>query len=128
MGNEISIFAHRGGPARGPANTLCAFKRAVDDGANGFECDVALTRDGEPVVIHKSFHTDRISKLIQQRGKLGELTWAELRQLKTNGEQIPHLDDVLSFVSQHSVQCFIEPKVTSIALIHRIVSGVSQHD
>lgn len=127
MRNKIRILAHRGGPTRAPANTICAFKRAIDDGADGFECDVALTRDEEPVVIHKSFYTNRITKIVHQKGKLDELTWAELKLLRTNGEQIPHLDDVLDFVVQHPVECFIEPKLVSDRLIERIISGISQN-
>lgn len=46
------IIAHRGASALAPENTLAAFKRAIDDGAEGIEFDVRLTRDGVPVVIH----------------------------------------------------------------------------
>lgn len=35
-----------------PENTLAAFKRAIDDGADGIELDVRLSSDNIPVVIH----------------------------------------------------------------------------
>lgn len=47
------LFAHRGGAALAPENTLEAFRRAVENwGADVLEMDVRLTRDGELVVIH----------------------------------------------------------------------------
>ncbi|HEX8633888.1 MAG TPA: glycerophosphodiester phosphodiesterase [Pyrinomonadaceae bacterium] len=46
------IIGHRGASAVAPENTLAAFVRALDDGADGIEFDVRLARDGVPVVIH----------------------------------------------------------------------------
>ncbi|MEO8648247.1 MAG: glycerophosphodiester phosphodiesterase [Acidobacteriota bacterium] len=46
------IVGHRGASAYAPENTLAAFRRAIDDGAEGLEFDVRLSRDGVPVVIH----------------------------------------------------------------------------
>ena len=46
------IIGHRGASAIAPENTLAAFKRAIQDGADGIEFDVRLSQDGVPVVIH----------------------------------------------------------------------------
>ena len=46
------IIGHRGASALAPENTLAAFARALDDGADGIELDVRLAKDGVPVVIH----------------------------------------------------------------------------
>ncbi|MBP7775895.1 MAG: glycerophosphodiester phosphodiesterase [Acidobacteria bacterium] len=46
------VFGHRGGARLGPENTLTAFRRAMAAGADGFECDVRLSADAVPVVIH----------------------------------------------------------------------------
>jgi glycerophosphoryl diester phosphodiesterase len=46
------IIAHRGASAHAPENTLAAFERALEEGAEGVEFDVRLTRDGEAVVFH----------------------------------------------------------------------------
>lgn len=46
------VIAHRGDSAHAPENTLAAFTRAVEVGAEGIEFDVRLTRDGEAVVFH----------------------------------------------------------------------------
>ena len=46
------VLAHRGGAALRPENTIAAFDHGAALGADGFECDVHLSLDGEPVVIH----------------------------------------------------------------------------
>ncbi len=46
------IIGHRGASAIAPENTLAAFTRAIQNGADGIEFDVRLSQDGVPVVIH----------------------------------------------------------------------------
>ena len=46
------VFAHRGGRALGPENTLPAFDAGMAAGADGLELDVHLSADGSVVVIH----------------------------------------------------------------------------
>lgn len=45
-------FAHRGFSGKYPENTMLAFEKAVEIGADGAELDVQLTKDGEVVIIH----------------------------------------------------------------------------
>jgi len=46
------VFAHRGSSQAHPEHTLGAYLRAIDEGADGLECDVRLTRDGQLVCVH----------------------------------------------------------------------------
>lgn len=46
-------FAHRGGAAHAPENTLEAFSVALEMGASGLESDVWVTADGVPVLAHE---------------------------------------------------------------------------
>ncbi|MBQ6357559.1 MAG: glycerophosphodiester phosphodiesterase, partial [Clostridia bacterium] len=46
------ILGHRGASGYAPENTLEAFRLAMDMGADGFELDVHLSRDGELIVMH----------------------------------------------------------------------------
>lgn len=46
------LIAHRGGALLAPENTLPAFAEAARRGYRAVECDVALTRDGVPVLLH----------------------------------------------------------------------------
>jgi glycerophosphoryl diester phosphodiesterase len=69
------VIAHRGASASAPENTLPAFELAVRQGADAFELDVRLTRDGAPVVIHDAT-LDRTTSLT---GPVRARTLAELR-------------------------------------------------
>jgi glycerophosphoryl diester phosphodiesterase len=70
-----NIIAHRGASAVAPENTLSAFRMARDVGADGFETDVQLTRDGVPVIAH-NYSIDAVS---DGSGLISEMTYAELR-------------------------------------------------
>ena len=61
-----TVFAHRGASGVRFENTLKAFEKAVDQGADGIELDVQLTEDGVPFVIHDpgSFRLAGIRKMI----------------------------------------------------------------
>ena len=48
----MQIVAHRGATEDATANTMLAFQRALDLGADAIECDVRLTRDQVPVLAH----------------------------------------------------------------------------
>ncbi|GGK32871.1 glycerophosphoryl diester phosphodiesterase [Pilimelia terevasa] len=71
------VFAHRGASAAQPENTLAAYERAFADGADGVECDVRLTRDGHLVCVHDR----RVDRTSDGRGRVSQLTLAELRAL-----------------------------------------------
>ncbi|MDQ1638922.1 MAG: glycerophosphoryl diester phosphodiesterase [Pyrinomonadaceae bacterium] len=70
------IIGHRGASALAPENTLAAFSRALEDGADGIEFDVRLSRDRVPVVIHDAT-LKRTGKLDR---RVDELDASELQQ------------------------------------------------
>jgi glycerophosphoryl diester phosphodiesterase len=69
------VIAHRGASAGAPENTLEAFQLAVRQGADGFELDVRVTRDGAAVVIHD----ERLDRTTDLTGPVRARTLAELR-------------------------------------------------
>jgi glycerophosphoryl diester phosphodiesterase len=71
------VFAHRGSSAALPEHTLDAYLRAIDEGADGLECDVRLTRDGHLVCIHDR----RLDRTSNGRGRVSAATLAELDRL-----------------------------------------------
>jgi glycerophosphoryl diester phosphodiesterase len=71
------VFAHRGSSAILPEHTLAAYLRALDEGADGLECDVRLTRDGHLVCVHDR----RLDRTSNGRGRVSAHTLAELDQL-----------------------------------------------
>ena len=71
------IIAHRGASSRAPENTLAAFRRAIDDGADGVEFDVRLSKDGVPVVIHDA----TLGRTAGIKKRVADLTAEELSRL-----------------------------------------------
>jgi glycerophosphoryl diester phosphodiesterase len=71
------VFAHRGGSKLAPENTLAAFANARVLGCDGIECDVHLSRDGVPVVIHDK----TVDRTTDGTGPVSGFTADELSQL-----------------------------------------------
>lgn len=86
---ETQVVAHRGASADAPENTVSSFEEAVRTGAPATECDVRLSRDGRPVVIHDST-LDRTTALS------GPVAAVDHRALIDAG--VPDLDQVAELV------------------------------
>jgi glycerophosphoryl diester phosphodiesterase len=71
------VFAHRGSSAALPEHTLAAYRHALDEGADGLECDVRLTRDGHLVCVHDR----RLERTSNGRGRVSTRTLAQLAEL-----------------------------------------------
>jgi glycerophosphoryl diester phosphodiesterase len=71
------VVAHRGSSAALPEHTLGAYLRAIDEGADGLECDVRLTRDGHLVCIHDR----RLDRVSNGTGRVSRYGLAELDEL-----------------------------------------------
>ena len=71
---EIQVIAHRGASAEEPEHTLAAYLRAVEQGADGIECDVRLTKDGV-LVCH---HDRRIDRTSTGRGVVSAMRFDDL--------------------------------------------------
>jgi len=71
------FFAHRGGSALAPENTLVAFERGLSYGADALETDVHTTRDGEIVVIHDA----TVDRTTNGSGPVAAYTLDELQGL-----------------------------------------------
>jgi glycerophosphoryl diester phosphodiesterase len=68
------VVAHRGASAHRAEHTLAAYALALEQGADGLECDVRLTRDGHLVCVH-----DRtVNRTSSGRGVVSELTLATM--------------------------------------------------
>ncbi|HYT10016.1 MAG TPA: glycerophosphodiester phosphodiesterase family protein [Mycobacteriales bacterium] len=74
-GDRPLVFAHRGSSYALAEHTLGAYLRAIDEGADGLECDVRLTRDGHLVCVHDR----RIDRTSSASGVLSEFDLDDLR-------------------------------------------------
>ncbi len=99
---RLLVFGHRGAREQAPENTLPAFARAAEIGADGVELDVQLSLDGAPVVMH-DFTVERTTN---GSGEVSKMTLAALRELDAGatfsggfaGARIPTLDEVFEAV------------------------------
>ncbi|MET8942917.1 glycerophosphodiester phosphodiesterase [Streptomyces sp. NPDC004542] len=86
----VTAVAHRGDPYRFRENTLGSLSSALEQGADAVECDVRLTRDGVPVLLHD----DTLKRLWGQDRPLRSLSADEVRGLTAGG--VPTLVDALA--------------------------------
>jgi len=116
----VGIYAHRGASAEFPENTLAAFRRALELGAEAIDVDVHLSADGVPVVIHDQ----TVDRTTDGSGAVHELTVAELQALDAGGgERIPTLGDVLELV-EDKLHVVIDLKVGRAAdAVLRAIQG-----
>ena len=77
MGESPLVFAHRGSSACCPSTPCRPTCKALDEGADGVECDVRLTRDGHLVCVHDR----RLDRTSNGRGRVSRHTLAELDAL-----------------------------------------------
>ncbi|WP_297418528.1 glycerophosphodiester phosphodiesterase family protein [Thermococcus sp.] len=100
MEGKTLVLGHRGYSAKYPENTLLAFKKAIEAGADGIELDVWLTRDGEIVVIHD----ETVDRTSNGSGRVKEMTLEELKVLDFgDGERIPTLEEVFETIPEDAV-------------------------
>jgi glycerophosphoryl diester phosphodiesterase len=96
------VFGHRGAKAYAPMNTIPAFELAAQQGADGAELDVHLSRDGNPIILH-DFSVDATT---DGSGLARTMTLAQLKDLDAGGwfgdafrgVRIPTLDEVFEAV------------------------------
>lgn len=78
-------IAHRGAGKLAPENTLAAFELGWRHGWRAFECDVKLSADGVPFLLHDA----TLERTTNGHGVAGELAWDALARLDAGGWHSP---------------------------------------
>ncbi len=88
------LLGHRGARLAAPENTLPAFELALEQGCDGFEFDVRLTRDEQPVICHDAM----LARRSVRRSTYVELCDRLARKRPPTPQKtlLPSLDDVLA--------------------------------
>ena len=117
-------IAHRGAGKLAPENTLAAFRLGASHDYRMFECDVKLSSDGVPFLLHDSTlqrTTDAKARLPSARSTVaGDWPWRELSQLDAGGwhspgfagEPLPTLDAIATFCLGNGLLLNLEIKPT----------------
>jgi glycerophosphoryl diester phosphodiesterase len=109
-------IAHRGAGRLAPENTLAAFRLGAQYGYRAFECDVKLSADGLPFLLHDT----TLDRTTPERGVAAERPWSELSRLDAGGwhsrsyagEPPPSLEAIARFVQHNGHALNIELKPT----------------
>jgi glycerophosphoryl diester phosphodiesterase len=104
----MKIYAHRGFSYKYPEATRAAYQGAIEVGADGFECDVRLTKDGIAVC----FHDRNTMRIAGVRRSVASLSLEELRGIT----EVMTLEELLELAKLNGKQVLIETK-------HPVLSG-----
>jgi len=99
------IFAHRGASGYAPENTLAAMKKAIELGTKAIELDIHSV-EGELYV----YHDRRLDHKSNGSGLISDVSREYLKSISVEGEPIPTLWEVMSYLSQHNCLVNIELK------------------
>jgi glycerophosphoryl diester phosphodiesterase len=108
--------AHRGAGALAPENTLAAFREGARHGYRAFECDVKLSADDVPFLLHDA----TLQRTTTERGVAAERSWSELSRIDAGsrhsrayaGEPLGSLEAIARFVRGNGFALNIEIKPT----------------
>lgn len=132
-GDAAFIASHRGGAAIAPENTLPAIASALSSGFDYVEVDVALTADGEPVLMHDA----TVDRTTDGHGRLASLTLAEVRALDAGswfdpaykGTPVPTFQEFLDTLGGAGGRAMIELKGEWDAdAVARAIAEVTQRE
>lgn len=109
-------IAHRGAGKLAPENTLAAFRVGAGHGYRAFECDVKLSADGVPFLLHDA----TLERTSSGHGTASRLTWDELSRLDAGawhsrafaGEPVARLDGIAAYCIRNGFALNIEIKPT----------------
>ena len=99
----MKIYAHRGSSIAHPELTMAAYKAAVDEGADGFECDVRITKDNQLVLWHDA-DMQRVA------GNSARIADSTLKEIKSHYRQAITLDELLILARDNKKELAIETK------------------
>lgn len=109
-------FAHRGAGKLAPENTLAAFRVGASNGFRAFECDLNVSADGEPFLMHDA----ELRRTTGADGLASDRCWGDLSRLDAGGwhgpvfagEPVPHLGAIARFCRRRGLALNIEIKPT----------------
>jgi glycerophosphoryl diester phosphodiesterase len=107
-------IAHRGAGKLAPENTLAAFRVGAAHGYRAFECDVKLSADGVPFLLHDA----TLQRTTSGHGPASALAWGELSRLDAGawhsrafaGEPLPSFAAIARYCLRNAFALDVEIK------------------
>src|SRR5512145_443441 len=133
-GQKPYAIAHRGNSSVAPENTITAFTKAIEAGADYFELDVQLSADDSLMLMHDA----TLDRTTDGTGDLASMTYASLRLLDAGlwfntsfaGEKIPTLREAVMLAknSPNSIKVVIEIKSSQATIVAKVVQLIQSLD
>jgi glycerophosphoryl diester phosphodiesterase len=129
---SVYVIAHRGAHQGIPENTLAAYRKAIELGADFVEIDVRTTKDGKCISIHN--RTVDAYTVDGTRGKVSDFTLPEIKSLdigsrvdpKWSSERVPTLDEILK-LCKGKIGIFLDLKDASIDEVAHQIKAHGMH-
>ena len=118
----MKIYAHRGSSIQHPELTLTAYKAAVDEGADGFECDVRLTKDNQVIL----WHDPDMQRIAGYSARIADTNLKEIKRLYP---QTMTLEELLILARDNKKELAIEtkhPVPTGSAVEKKVIALLKQ--
>ncbi len=131
---STKIIAHRGGASLAPENTLAAFSKAIEIGADYFELDVRVSKDDSLMIIHDA----TIDRTTNGSGNVSSTYYLHLRYFDAGswfgpqfaGEKIPTLAEALDLAlgAPYEIGVVIEIKADTPTIVERVLAEVQKRN
>ena len=119
------VMAHRGASSEAPENTLIAFSKAVEIGADYIEFDIRLTKDNEIIIMHD----ENTKRTTGYDGLIKDMTLSELKKLNCGNEaidaEIPTLEEIINLKRGNTK---LQIEMCSLGLIEPLYSLLKKYD
>ncbi|TBL71390.1 glycerophosphodiester phosphodiesterase [Paenibacillus thalictri] len=107
-------LAHRGASQHAPENTLAAFYKGIEMGANGLETDLRYSKDGTIFLLHD----EMLDRTTNGTGSSSNYTWKELQELDAGswfsaeyaGERLVSFESFIYIFGRKPLQLVLELK------------------
>jgi glycerophosphoryl diester phosphodiesterase len=122
--HKFIVIAHRGDHVEVPENTLAAYEYAIKNGVDFVEIDLRTTKDSMLVIMHD----DTVDRMTNGKGKISDLTYAEVRKLKVIDKRkhsmktytVPSFEEVLQ-TCRNKIYIYLDFKDASVKQSYNLI-------
>ncbi|ASJ15625.1 glycerophosphodiester phosphodiesterase [Thermococcus chitonophagus] len=119
---KVIVLGHRGWIGKYPENTLLAFQKAIESGADGVEFDVWLTKDGEAIIMHD----ETIDRTSNMRGRQKDMTIEELKKADLGmGQRIPTLEEAVKALPKDAL---INVEIKDVDAVEKVYEVIRKNN
>jgi glycerophosphoryl diester phosphodiesterase len=117
------VIAHRGDHSTAPENTTGAFTEAIKNAVDYVEMDLRTSKDSTLVIMHDA----TVDRMTNGKGKISELTFAEIRQLKITGKNtsilynVPTFEEVLT-ICKNKIHIYLDFKDADVEQAYQMIT------